>query len=111
MQLLIPIEVFKNIKGFEIMGEAGINFISGALAQFMYALALGYQVSSKVEILGEVHGYAPVDFHTDQLEARVGARVTLSKKLKLLLSAGHTLRTFSGDQPSFTMYLGMQYTP
>ncbi|MBI3557681.1 MAG: hypothetical protein HY074_15575 [Deltaproteobacteria bacterium] len=111
VQLLLPVEVFKNIKGFEVMGEAGINFISGQLPQLLYAFALGYQVSSRVEIMGELHGLARVDFHEDELEARVGARVTFSKRFKLLLSAGHTLRTPSGDEPGFTMYLGVQYTP
>ncbi|MBI3557757.1 MAG: hypothetical protein HY074_15970 [Deltaproteobacteria bacterium] len=110
-RFLMPVEVSKTINPVTIFAETGYNFIQGKMGEWLYAVAVGYNVTPDVEILGEAHGNVRADFKDDELLVNAGVRVRLAKKLLLLLSAGHTVRNYSDEQSRFIMYVGVRYLP
>jgi hypothetical protein len=76
--------------------------------EWIYGLALGFEASSKLELLGEFNGTTGQDFENDELVFNIGARWKLSETNTFLISAGRSFRDSASGEPEFLLYTGIQ---
>src|SRR5215213_2145620 len=55
-QVLIPFQIARSFGSFEVGVEAGYNFIQYSDDEWKYGVAVGYALSERLELLGEVAG-------------------------------------------------------
>lgn len=109
LQLLLPVQIARHFGPWAVNFEVGYNLVEGDEDEFIYGLAVSYDVSEDLELLGEIHGAADQEFEEDELVFNVGARARVHEDLTLLLAAGRSLRESDGTEPQFLLYLGLQF--
>src|ERR1043166_1936442 len=109
-QLLLPLEATKSLGRVSVNGELGYLAARRRADAFFYGLAVGRRMTSRVELLGEIHGESPRTFATSELLLNFGTRLKVSERHALLFSAGQPLRKVSADGPNFVLYAGTQFT-
>jgi len=109
-ELLLPFELEKTVGPFGVNTELGYAFVQRGDDEWVYGLALGYEVSNQLELLAEVHGTAQHDFKGDELVFNLGTRWALSDTFTLLLAAGRSFRDSASGEPKFLLYTGLQVT-
>ena len=61
-----------------------------------------------LELLGEIRGETDDELKDHDIVFNLGFRWYLNENVGLLLSSGRGLRGFSGGEPEFLSYLGLQ---
>ena len=56
MRLFVPVEVVKKVGPFEVNGEIGYAIVQNGSDECEYGLAIGRQVTERIELIGELHG-------------------------------------------------------
>lgn len=107
-QLLLPVEVTHKLFIFEANEEFGYLVKQHRTDVLIYGLALGRQVTRRLELLGEIHGEALRTFKEDELLFNLGGRFGLTKHLTLLFSSGRSFRRASSGEPTLILYAGTQ---
>ena len=108
IRLFLPVEVVKKVGPVEVNGEIGYGVVQYGADECEYGLAIGRQVTKRIELIGELHGNALRTMREHELLFNIGSRVTIGKRHALLLSAGRTLRTPGGSGPQHIAALGFQ---
>lgn len=109
-QVFVPIEIARNFGKFELDVEVGYNFIQHADDEWRYGIAAAYPVTKRLELAGEIAGIVDQDFHRNDLMLNVGFRYDLTDQMKLLFSAGRSLRSsLNDDEPNLLVYAGVQF--
>jgi hypothetical protein len=109
-QVFLPLECSRQFGKFEINGEAGYNIQQRLPNEIWLGLVTGYQVSSRVELLGELHSIGTAHFAENESIFDLGGRIKLTKLNTLLFAAGRSLPGSTASQPGFFMYAGIQFT-
>lgn len=109
-QVFLPIEFSKQLGKFQINGEAGYNIQQNLPNEVWLGIVTGYQASSRVELLGELHTIGANRFAENESVFDLGSRVKLTKLNTLLFAAGRSLPASTDHQPKFFMYAGIQFT-
>ena len=109
MRLFLPIEVVKQIGPVEVNGEIGYGAVQNGPDDVEYGLAVGRQITKRVELIAELHGEGLRSMRGHELLFNFGSRIALSKKSVLLLSAGRTIRSAAGEGPEHIATVGIQF--
>ncbi len=95
---------------FEANEEFGYRIKQDRTDELIYGLALGRQVTKRLELLGEIHGEALRNFKENELLFNLGGRFGLTKHFTLLFSSGRSFRPASSGEPTLILYAGTQLT-
>mgnify|MGYP001595757307 FL=1 len=99
----------KSFGSISLNPELGYAFREYNNDEWIYGLALGYEASSNLELLAEIHGTTLQDFQDDEVVFNLGARCGLSESRILLLSAGRGFHSAASAEPEFLLYAGIQF--
>ncbi len=106
---LLPIQMSKAFGRFEVLLEFGGLFKQFDADEWVYGLALVYEVFKDFDILGELRGTAYQDFLEDKLLFNLGFTWKLHSHYTLLFAAGRNIRNESADETElFILYLALQ---
>ncbi len=109
VELVLPLQIEKSFGPISINPEFGYMVREYNDNEWIYGLAMGYEVSNKLELLAEISGTTGQDFEDDELVFNLGARCGLSETRTLLLSAGRSFRSDASGEPEFLLYTGLQF--
>ena|SRR6185295_4872834 len=109
MRLFLPVEIVKKVGQFEVNGEIGYAAVQNGPDECEYGIAIGRQITKRIELIGELHGSALRTLRENELLFNVGSRVTLGKNSVLLISAGRSIRNVAGEGPQHIAALGIQF--
>jgi hypothetical protein len=107
---LLPFQVEKQIGKLTVNPELGYLFRQKGDNQWIYGLALFYDLSKNLELVGEVHGTANPNLTKHEPVFNLGFRLKLSQTIALNASAGRSLRHATSDQPILLSYVGLHFT-
>lgn len=110
VRFLLPVQVARHFGRWGVNGEVGYNLVEADEDEWVYGVAVSYEVSERLELVGEVHGEADEDFEQDQLVFNLGFRHGLTDNIGLLFAAGRSLRESGEDEPDLLVYAGVQFT-
>jgi hypothetical protein len=109
---LLPIEIEHDFGAFGVDAEFGRTFApAGGDDGWIAGLALGYKVSERTELVGEVHDETFGGWDAHELIVDIGARRTLSEHFTLLVSLGSDIDNSIGPRNQWVSYLGLQLHP
>jgi hypothetical protein len=108
-RFLLPVEVAKTFGPWEVGAEVGYQFVQHQNDRWIYGVAVGFAVTKRIELLGEIHGTVDEDFGGDDLLFNLGARWPLSERMTFLFAAGRSFRD-AGDSANLLVYAGLQWT-
>ena len=91
-QVLIPIEIARSFGKLALDVELGYDFIQFADDEWIYGIAAAYPLTKRLELCGEIAGMVDQDFRRNDVILNVGFRYDLTERMKLLFSAGRSLR-------------------
>jgi hypothetical protein len=109
-QLLLPIEITKKFGSIGVNGEVGWRVAPHQTDEWFYGLAIGRQITKRVDLLAEINGESLRAFKESELLLNFGARVRINKIFSLLFSAGRPLKKASPDDPNLVAHVGTQFT-
>ena len=109
-RIFLPLAIQKNLGPFSTNLEIGYEIRRGEKARWFGGLALGREVSERVELIGEAFATSSTRFSDVDAAWNVGGRWKLGRRVLLLFSGGTGLRGF-GEQPRarYLGYLGAQF--
>ena len=109
VRFLIPVEATKTIGPVDFNGDLGYLLTQFGSNEWLAGLAAGRQMTSRLELLGEVYATSKVDGTERDTSFGIGGRYKLRERMLLLFMAG---RSFPGAEvggPHLVGYLGMQF--
>jgi hypothetical protein len=112
MELFLPVQAQKTFGAVSVNPEIGLLVREGQRDQWVYGLAVGYQASPDVDLLGELHGTALTDMSDYDAVVNLGLRWHLDDMFTLLASAGTQLFRSGSvrNETEFVGYAGLQLT-
>lgn len=106
---LLPLEFVRGFEEFDINLEVGRWFRPAQQTDSWIAgFVLTHEVHKGLELMAELHDELAVHQPQSELIFNVGARMDLSERYTLLLSAGRDLHNNSGQTNTFLSYVGLQ---
>ncbi len=108
VQLFLPVEAVKKVGPVKVNGEIGYRFVQHGHDELEYGLAIARQVTSRIELIGELHGSALKNLREDELFFNAGSRLRLSRNTALLFSAGQTIRNQETQGARYIATFGLQ---
>jgi len=108
LEFVLPVQLQRSFGSISLNPEFGYVFRQYNDNEWIYGLALGYEVSSNLELLAEISGTTLQDFQDDELLFNLGARCELSETYSLLIAAGRSFRSAASGEPEFLLYAGIQ---
>lgn len=108
--LILPIEIERQMKSWTVYGEGGYVINEKRPPQAFYGVAAQYDFSEKFSLMGELYGGFGQDFQEQGLTFNLGFRRALTEHVALIGSAGRALFGPQNDTPTFQSYLGIQLT-
>lgn len=109
-ELLLPLEVTRKAGPVDVNVEVGYRIRQLFRDELLYGVAVGRDVTKRLELAAEVHGEPKRGFRDDDRIVNFGARYRLTKHYTFLFSAGRSLRAAREGVPSLVMYAGLQFT-
>lgn len=109
MVLTLPLEIVKKVGPIEVNPEVGYEMTQYGKDTVFYGVAVGREISKRVEFAAELHGESLRDFKETLLLANFGTRIRFNDKVGLMFSAGHTIRTPPGEEGHFIAAFGIQF--
>lgn len=110
-ELLLPIEVMRKVGPVDVNVEFGYRIEQHDKDELLYGIAVGREVTKRLELAAEIHGEPNRDFRKDDRVVNFGARYRLNRHYTLLFSAGRSLRHATSDGAlNLVMYGGLQFT-
>jgi hypothetical protein len=105
-EFLMPLQWQTMVGQFAVGGDVGYRFKRGT-DEVIYGFIVGRQLSSFVEVLGEIHGIGPsTKFGDSEVVHNLGSRIKLTEHANFIFSAGKSIR--SNFDPRFIGYAGVQ---
>ena len=109
MILVLPLQVVKKVGPVELNAETGYEMTQYGTDTVFYGLAVGRQISKRMELAAEIHGDSLRTFHESVIVVNFGTRLKVNDTVGLMFSAGRTVRTPTGEGPHFIAALGIQF--
>jgi hypothetical protein len=109
MVLVLPLEIVKKVGPVEVNPEVGYEMTQFGTDTVFYGVAVGRQISKRMELAAEIHGDSLRTFKETELLVNFGTRLKLNDKVGLMFSAGRTIHTPTGEGPHFIAALGIQF--
>jgi Putative MetA-pathway of phenol degradation len=110
IDVFLPLDIQETIRKFTFDGHVGFDFKpQGIQNQFFYGVMGGYNMARRVQILAELVADSTTDLQEHEAYLNLGNRVTLGKRINLLVSGGHSLHRVSG-KGQFIYYVALQTT-
>ncbi len=109
LEFVLPFQVEKSFGPISLNPEFGYVFHEYGDNEWIYGVALGYEASETLELLGEINGTTGQDFEDDELVFNIGARLDLNETDTFLIAAGRSFRDSASEEPEFLLYAGMQF--
>jgi hypothetical protein len=106
---LLPVQVARTLGPWEIGAEVGYRFVQHGDDQWEYGVAVGFAVTKRIELLGEIHGTIAEDFGSDDVLFNVGARWPITERTTFLFAAGRSFRD-AADSTNLLVYAGLRWT-
>jgi hypothetical protein len=106
--LLLPVEIQRNVGGFEVGFETGRWLRQNDDDSWIVGLVVGKPLSERLETMAEIHDEESIGSSRRELLANVGARLKLSDTFVLLVSIGRDLHNSIDDTNNVISYLGLQ---
>jgi len=97
----LPIELAKTFGKWELNGEAGFQFNPTGPNQLIGGPIVGYQLTKRIELLGEARVALDDHFRRTDVIFDAGARVVMNDNLAIIFAVGRSIR--NNDQ-STTLY-------
>lgn len=108
--VIVPLTVQKNLGFLSANIEIGWEWRSGERSHEFAGLALGKQLSERLEAIGEIHTDMPGRLSEATVFWEAGGRWTVNRHLVLLISGGSGMRGSPSDtRLRFIGYLGTQW--
>jgi hypothetical protein len=107
--LLLPMEFTKKLGPIDVNWEVGYNLVHKGPDGWIAGLAVGHDVTKKLEVDAEFFGLGTWDHSGNQQTFDAGARYKLRPPCILLLMAGRSVAPARNGQPFFVGYFGMQF--
>jgi hypothetical protein len=108
-QFLLPIEMARRFGPLDVNWEVGYRFRQQEKDEWLYGLAFGRHLHSRLELLGELHGTVRRDLQEDEMVFDVGGRWQLRGPLVLLFATGRAIRGTGSEKSTWFGYVGMQF--
>ena len=109
-QLLLPVEIARQVGPVEIFGEVGYTFVEEDRDEWLYGIAASWSLSARLELLGEIYGGVDQDFDDDELVCNLGGVYEIEKHHSLLFSLGRSFRDSRSGEPELLGYIAIQFT-
>ncbi|HEY3122944.1 MAG TPA: transporter [Thermoanaerobaculia bacterium] len=106
---LLPLSARKKLGPVSANAEIGFEYRPRDEDEWIYGLAIGREVSKRLEVIGEVFGSSPLGSRQSDFLLNVGLRGSLNERLVLLLAAGAGLGSRTRETPRLLGYLGGQF--
>jgi hypothetical protein len=106
--LLLPVEIQRNVGAFEVGVETGRWFRQDGDDSWVAGLVVGKPWSERLETMVEIHDEELIGSSRHEVLANVGARLKLSNTFVLLASIGRDLHNSIDDTNNVISYLGLQ---
>jgi hypothetical protein len=107
--LLLPVEFSKKLGPIDVNWEVGYNAVHRGPDGWLAGLAVGHDMSKKLELDAEFYGLGTYNNSNNQQTVDAGARYKLRPPFILLLMAGRSVAPARNGQPYFVGYFGMQF--
>jgi len=105
----LPVEIAKTFGKLELDGEVGYQYYEHQRDQWAGGPIVGYNLTERIELLGEARFVFDESFRSNDLILDAGARVDLIEHVQFLFAAGRSVR--NGDDSSrLYLYLGLGLT-
>jgi hypothetical protein len=99
--VFVPLEIAKTFGKWELDTEEGYQFSEVQHNQFVGGFIVGYKLTEKLELLGEVRASVDDNFRHTDVVLDGGARFALNDNIAIIAAAGRSLRS---DDDSTTLY-------
>jgi hypothetical protein len=109
VKFFLPVEVVKSVWHTEVNGEVGYEIAKNATDELVYGVAIGGQVTKRIEMIGELHGSVLRTLKENELFLNLGSRLKISKHHVLLLSAGRSIKSPAGTGSQYIAAFGVQF--
>jgi hypothetical protein len=106
---LLPFEFSKRWGPFALNPDVGYQYRTQGGDSWFGGFLAAYEPRPELEFMAELHYDVLVSDGRTDLLYNIGARVPMGWRTWLLASAGHTLWTLPGVDPSWITYLGLQF--
>lgn len=106
---LLPVEVTKKVGPVDVNGEVGHWFQHYGPGRWIFGLAVGRQMTARLELLGEFYNIRSADPGQADSTLGGGGRMKLKGPLVLLFMAGRSVRSAASGQSQLVGYLGLQF--
>jgi hypothetical protein len=107
--LILPMEFTKKLGPIDVNWEGGYNVVHKGRNGWIAGLAVGHDVTKKLEVDAEFYGLGTWDSSSEQQTIDAGVRYKLRPPFILLLMAGRSVVAAHTGQPFFVGYFGMQF--
>jgi hypothetical protein len=104
----LPMQIAHGFGPFDLDIEVGSLLSTIGRAEWVYGFVAGLPVTSKTNLMAELHGSARTNFNRDELTVNVGVRQKFNDSVALIASLGRDLRSPPGERIPLIGYLGMQ---
>ena len=105
---LLPLEITKKVGPVEVNGEAGHWFTQEGPPRWIFGLALGRQLTQRLELIGEYYRVKSSDPGAADETLDGAGRLKIKGPLLLIFMAGRSLHNASRGQSQLVGYGGIQ---
>jgi hypothetical protein len=109
VRMLLPLEATKKAGPIDLNAEVGYAIHQFGSDEWIAGLAAGRQVTSRLELMGEIYGASRFDASDHETTLDMGARYRLGGPVVLIVMAGHSVRHSNNGEPQFVGYGGLQF--
>jgi hypothetical protein len=107
-QFFLPTEFTVRIRGVEINGEVGRNFVRHQADGWAYGASTEIETHLGLELLGELHGERSTNLPTEFI-VNLGARQRIIRQIVLLVAVGTAVHGLPEERPRLRLYTGLQF--
>jgi hypothetical protein len=107
-QFLFPTEFTVQVRGIEVNGEIGRNFVRDGDDEWIYGLSTEIELDRGLELLGELHGEHSSTSPTE-LIVDAGLRQKFTRQLTLLMAVGTAVHGTHEERVRLRLYAGLQF--
>lgn len=106
--VMVPFQAKKDFGALSLNADAGFVAHRERGDEWFGDCAVGRKMKPNFEIVGELHWNVNARFREPVVVANLGARIGLSERYTLLVSAGRELRNGQAPRATFIAYFGLQ---
>jgi len=107
-EVYIPLEIQKRISNHFLGAEIGRSINTQSPDLWTYGVLYGSEFNSRVNAAVEINGNSNDTFNETTIFLNLGARITMTQRLKLLLSGGKSIVLPVGMENVYVGYLALQ---